>query len=113
MRSRARGTAILVFPNVPVSVRTRLPCRWPETTAATPLSSGCPARRPSRGRDKAASSSPRIISSISPRTRSRIPLSMGSNQSSKSLLRQRNVNGKRRASAQVGLDMDRMIQRVC
>jgi hypothetical protein len=33
--------------------------------------------------DNPKSSSPRIISSISPRTRSRIPLSMGSNQSSK------------------------------
>jgi hypothetical protein len=35
--SRARGTAISVFPNVPVSVRTRLPCRWPVTTAAESL----------------------------------------------------------------------------
>jgi hypothetical protein len=29
--SRARGNAISVLPKVPVSVRARLPCRWPAT----------------------------------------------------------------------------------
>jgi hypothetical protein len=36
--SRARGTEISVFPNVPVSVRTRLPC---PTTAVKSLPSEC------------------------------------------------------------------------
>src|SRR5271155_2470724 len=31
---------------VPISVRTRLPCRWPVTTVVKSLPSVCPARRP-------------------------------------------------------------------
>jgi hypothetical protein len=66
--SRARGTAISIGPNVPVSDRVRLPWRWP----ATPALPSLPAirLRSKRGRASTTSSSPRS-SSIEPELRSR------------------------------------------
>ena len=72
-----------VLPNIPVSVRVRLPLRYPRT-GATAGSVSPPVLRPYRGRCRAVSSPEWTNASIQSRTRARTPLSIGSIQSSKS-----------------------------